>query len=67
MLAFRISHDAPEHLPDVAGIGVVAALLLGAWGVFIRLNRSAEALEPDAIQAAKREDRKIEKTAKGDA
>lgn len=67
VLAFRMSHDAPEHLPYVASIGVVAALLLAAWGVFIRLNRAAEALEPDAIQAAKREDRKIEKTAKGDA
>jgi len=31
VLAFRISHDAPEHLPDVASIGVVAALLLAAW------------------------------------
>jgi hypothetical protein len=67
VLAFRMSHDAPQHLPYVASIGVVAALLLAAWGVFIRLNRAAEALEPDAIQAAKREDRKIEKTAKGDA
>ena len=67
VLAFRISHDAPQHLPYVASIGVVAALLLAAWGLFIRLNRSAETLEPDAIQAAKREDRKIEKTAKGDA
>lgn len=67
VLAFRMSHDAPEYLPYVASIGGVAALLLAAWGVFIRLNRAAEALEPDAIQAAKREDRKIEKTAKGDA
>ena len=67
VLAFRMSHDAPEYLPYVASIGVVAALLLAAWGVFIRLNRAAEALEPDAIQAVKREDRKIEKTAKGDA
>jgi hypothetical protein len=67
VLAFRMSHDAPQHLPYVASIGVVAALLLAAWGLFIRLNRAAETLEPDAIQAAKREDRKIEKTAKGDA
>jgi hypothetical protein len=67
VLAFRMSQDAPEHLPYVASIGVVAALLLAAWGVFIRLNGAAEALEPDAMQAAKREDRKIEKTAKGDA
>jgi hypothetical protein len=44
-----------------------AALLLVAWGVFIRLNRSAEELEPEAMPAAKREDRKIEKSAKGEA
>src|SRR5688572_17628722 len=67
VLAFRMSHDAPEYLPYVASIGVVAALLLAGWGVFIRLNRAAEAIEPDAMQAVKSEDRKIEKTAKGDA
>ena len=67
VLAFRVSHDAPEQLPYVATIGVVAALLLAAWGLFIRLNRTAEELEPEAMQAAKREDRKIEKSAKGEA
>ena len=30
--------------------------------MFIRLNRGAEELEPEAMQAAKREDRKIEKS-----
>jgi len=54
-------------LPYAASVGVAAALLLIAWGVFIRLNRSAEELEPEAMQAAKREDRKIEKSAKGEA
>ena len=65
VLAFRMSHACTrEYLPYVASIGVVAALLLAAWGVFIRLNRAAEAIEPDAMQAVKSEDRKIEKTAK---
>jgi len=63
---FRVSQEAPEQLPYVASVGAAAALLLIAWGVFIRLNRSAEELEPEAMQAAKREDRKIEKSAKGD-
>jgi len=67
VLAFRVSQEAPEQLPYVASIGVAAALLLAAWAVFIRLNRSAEELEPEAMQAAKREDRKIEKSAKGEA
>jgi hypothetical protein len=35
--------------------------------VFVWLNRSAEQLEPEAMQAAKREDRKIEQqTSKGE-
>jgi putative Mn2+ efflux pump MntP len=66
VLVFRLSQDAPEMLPYAASVGVAAALLLIAWGLFIRLNRSAEELEPEAMQAAKREDRKIEKSAKGE-
>jgi hypothetical protein len=66
VLTFRFAADAPQHLPFVASIGVTAALLLAAWGVFIGFNRAAEQLEPEGMQAAKREDRKIEKTAKGD-
>jgi hypothetical protein len=67
VLVFRLSQDSPEMLPYAASVGVAAALLLVAWGLFIRLNRSAEELEPEAMQAAKREDRKIEKSAKGEA
>jgi hypothetical protein len=67
VLAFRVSHDAPEQLPYVASIGLTAAVLLAAWGVFIRLNRSAEELEPEAMASAKREDRKVEQSAKGEA
>ena len=66
VLAFRVSQHAPEQLPYVASIGLAAAALLVAWGVFVRLNRSAEELEPEAMQAAKREDRKVEKDSKGD-
>lgn len=67
VLVFRLSQDAPEMLPYAASVGAAAALLLVAWGSFIRFNRSAEDLEPEAMQAAKREDRKIEKSAKGEA
>jgi putative Mn2+ efflux pump MntP len=67
VLVFRLSQEAPEMLPYAASVGVAAALLLSAWGVFVRLNRSAEELEPEAMQAAKREDRNIEKSAKGEA
>jgi len=66
VLTFRLSHEAPHHLPYVASIGFAAAALLAAWGLFIWFNRSAEQLEPEAMQAAKREDRKIEDSAKGE-
>jgi hypothetical protein len=67
VLVFRLSQDAPEMLPYAASVGFAAALLLVAWGMFIRFNRSAEELEPEAMQDAKREDRKVEKSAKGEA
>jgi hypothetical protein len=61
VLAFRFGQETPERLPYVAAIGLTAAVLLAAWGFFIRMNRSAEELEPEAMQQAKREDRKIDK------
>ena len=61
VLVFRFSQEHPEYLPYVACIGVTAALLLAAWGLFIRLNRSAEELEPEAMAQAKSEDEKLER------
>jgi hypothetical protein len=66
VLVMRVGRDAPEDLPYAASVGIATALLLAAWGLFVRLNRAAEELEPEAMQAAKREDRKIEKSAKGE-
>lgn len=57
---FELLHEPPQHLPYVAAIGASAALLLIAWGVFIHLNRSAEELEPEAMQDAKDEDREVQ-------
>jgi hypothetical protein len=62
VLTFRLAQEAPQHLPYAASIGLTAAALLAAWGLFIWFNRAAEQLEPEAMQAAKR---KIEKTSKG--
>jgi hypothetical protein len=59
---FKYSREAPENLPYAASIGLMAAALLAAWGLFIRLNQGAEALEPEAMQEAKREDRKLNDT-----
>jgi len=61
---FRYSRDDPSQLVYAAAIGIMAAALLAAWGVFVRLNIAAEALEPEAMAQAKREDRKVESTRK---
>ncbi len=66
VLVFRVSQENPEQLPYVASVGFAAAALLVAWGIFVWLNRSAEEIEPEAMAAAKREDRKVEKSVKGD-
>ena len=57
---FELMHEDPRQLPYVIAIGGSAALLLVAWGVFVRLNRSAEELEPEAMQQVKSEDSKVE-------
>lgn len=58
--AFHYVHDEPEQLPNAAAIAVGAAALLIAWGAFVRLNLSAEALEPEAMARAKHEDQKLD-------
>lgn len=56
----RYLHDDPGKLWNAASIGFATAALLTAWGVFIHLNRSAEELEPEAMEDAKREDAKVQ-------
>jgi hypothetical protein len=56
---FRALHENPSQLPAAASILVGTALLLAGWGLFIRLNVSAENLEPEAMAEAKREDKKL--------
>lgn len=57
---FRFIHDDPRLLPQASMVGVATAALLAAWGVFIRFNRSAEELEPEAMEKAKGEDEQLE-------
>jgi hypothetical protein len=57
---FEFSRTDPTHLPYAAAIGITAAALLAAWGVFIKLNRAAEELEPEAMRKAKEEDVEVE-------
>ena len=56
---FEFAHEDTARLPDAAFIGIAAGVLLAAWGIFIKLNKSAEELEPEAMEEAKSEDRKV--------
>ena len=56
---FRAMHEDPAQLLYAASILVGVGVLLAAWGLFVHLNRSAEELEPEAMAAAKREDKKL--------
>lgn len=56
---FNYAKEDPAQLPQAAMIGFAAAALLAAWGVFIRLNKSAEELEPEAMAETKKEDKEI--------
>jgi hypothetical protein len=58
--AFRFSRENPANLLYAAAIGLMAAALLAAWGLFIRLNLGAEQVEPEAMERAKQEDDKVE-------
>lgn len=55
---FKAQED-PASLQYSSALIVAVGALLAGWGVFIHLNRSAEELEPEAMQEAKGEDRKM--------
>jgi hypothetical protein len=61
VVTFRGTHESGELLLYAASIVGATAALLISWGVFIRLNRYAEELEPEAMREAKGEDRKLRK------
>ncbi|HKB54035.1 MAG TPA: hypothetical protein VKD22_08550 [Ramlibacter sp.] len=56
---FKAIHEDVTQLLYAAALLASSALLLAGWGVFVRLNRSAEELEPEAMEEAKREDEKL--------
>ena len=56
---FRAVHDDASELLYVAALVAAIGVLLAAWGVFVHLNRSAEELEPEAMQEAQAEDEKL--------
>jgi hypothetical protein len=58
---FKAVHEDLGQLTYAASVICAVALLLVGWGFFIRMNRYAEELEPEAMAAAKREDQKLAK------
>lgn len=56
---FRAAHEDPAQLINAALMVLAIGGLLAGWGLFVRLNRYAEELEPEAMQEAKNEDRKL--------
>jgi hypothetical protein len=61
VLVFKYSHEAPENIPYAAVVAFAAGALIASWGLFVRLNRAAEELEPEAMREAKEEDRELER------
>jgi hypothetical protein len=57
---FKAIHEEMTDLVYAAASLIATAMLLAGWGLFVRLNRAAEELEPDAMEEAKREDRKLQ-------
>ncbi|ADU34545.1 hypothetical protein J2W30_001645 [Variovorax boronicumulans] len=53
------AREAPELMLHAATMLGAVGLLMAGWGLFIRFNRYAEELEPEAMEEAKSEDRKL--------
>ena len=56
---FRAANEDPALALHAAAVITSVGVLLAGWGIFVRLNRYAEELEPEAMQEAKREDKKL--------
>jgi hypothetical protein len=57
---FKALREDTSGLYYAAAIVSAVGILLAGWGVFIRFNREAEELEPEAMEQAKQEDAKLE-------
>ena len=57
--AFKAIHEDLTQLAYASSLLAAVGVLLVCWGAFIRFNRFAEELEPEAMEAAKREDKKL--------
>lgn len=57
---FKALHENANQLIHAAMPLFATGAMLVGWGFFIRCNRAAEELEPEAMEQAKSEDRKLE-------
>ena len=58
---FKAIHEAPGDLLYASVLIASVGALLAGWGAFIWFNRAAEDVEPEAMQEAKDEDKKLKK------
>jgi hypothetical protein len=58
---FQAMHSKPEYLLHSASVGLAAAAILATWGIFIRMNVSAEELEPHSMREVQAEDKEVAK------
>lgn len=56
---FKAIHEDMAQMAYAASLLLATGALLAAWGLFVRLNRFAEELEPEAMAEAKEEDHKV--------
>ena len=56
---FKALREDMTELPYVAALVASVGFLLLSWGAFVWFNRAAEELEPEAMEQAKSEDRKL--------
>jgi len=59
LVAIIKARESPALMLHAAMLLGAVGLLMAGWGLFIRLNRYAEELEPEAMEEAKREDSKL--------
>jgi hypothetical protein len=57
---FKAETEDLMQLFAAASVLIAAGILLVGWGVFVRTNAAAEQLEPEAMEQAKDEDKKLE-------